>query len=393
MTDRPRIGLVVHYSDSNYGNHLVNFASRRILEHCGYRVDVLVFERARWREIGAALRRLPTKAARIGVHGARERVSRRIRRLRASPASQHFDARLQASRVARFREFSAAYIQPKFHDVAHRRELARAYAKFAIGSDQIWNYEYRIGPWHFLDFAGPGDTVCLSPSVGHDAIPREWLPFYRRNLSRFAEVGVRELKWTESLPPWPSRPRFELQIDPTLVLAVEEWAQIAAPASTAAPHLLLYELGALSERHRAFVEEIADTYGLKVLRLAGHEPDSAWETNAADFLGMVWSASCIVTDSYHGAIFAFLFDKPLVMIPRHGSAGAMNSRIETLAKEFHLSNRLIDAMNLSDVMDHDYSAGRAALERRRGNFWAYLSRHGLSRVPAFRDEPDLVEDP
>jgi len=384
VTARGRLGLIAHYSTVNYGNHLVNLAARRVLERCGYEVDLLVFESGGSRRRMDALRRLPAKLARLLRDGMLlDRLAGRARRA-VAPARRRPGA-VDAARRDAFRRFADTHLRPTFRDPARRWSLTATYTRFAIGSDQIWNYDYGLGPWHFADFAAPGHTVCLAPSVGHDIIPDEWVPAYQGWLSRFDEVGVRELLWTESLPEWPERPAFELLIDPTLALPAEEWREIARVPDSGSPALLVYELGDFSPTQRSAIRDIARTHGLDTQRLSARIGGPLWATDAADFLGMIAASAAVVTDSYHGAIFAFLFDKPLVLIRREGFAGAMNSRVETLARELQLTDRFLDTLPVEDAVTHDYTAGRRALADRRDAFWAYLARHDL--VPDERRAP------
>lgn len=375
-----RLGLVAHYSRSNYGNHLVNFAVKRALESCGYEVDLIVFEGGVKQMRVSSARRLPKKIVRLVRDGdLPDRVRRRLRRTTAS-ASERPRAG-NPLRLARFQEFSDEHLQPRFCAVGSRSDLVGEYARFAVGSDQIWNYDYGLGPWHFLDFAEPQSCVCICPSVGHRLIPLEWRAFYQRNLSRQCEVGVRELEWTTSLPALGAEPVYTLLPDPTLTVPSEEWQRLAHVPPGFRGGVLLYELGDMSRPQKDFVEELSSFHGLAVDHLSERVQGPLWQTNASEFLGMISAASCVVTDSYHGAIFSFLFDKPLVILRRHGFAGSMNSRIETLVRELHLEGRLIENLRPSEALNYDYSSGRAALLDLRASFWKYLARHQLTPVP------------
>lgn len=373
-----RLALVIHYSRSNYGNHLVNFAARRILERCGYDVDLLVLEGKNSGTFAASLARLPEKLRRLGIRKSISRVLGRVSRLVQAGRDGGAMRPESRDRIEKFRIFADAHLRPKFVDVRKRRNLRDSYRIFAVGSDQIWNYDYGLAPWHFLDFADGRTMVTISPSVGHDEIPREWLRFYRRWLARFDEVGIRELEWTTSLGMASRQPQFTLLIDPTLVLTRQEWTSIARAPRWPSRTLLLYTLGEMLPRDRDFVHQAAKAHNLDVVHLSPRVRGPVWDSDASDFIGMIENAECVITDSYHGAIFAFMFDRPLVLLRRHGFAGAMNSRVETLIRECHLSDRVIDRLKPDEVLSHDYSRGRHALEDLRAQFWAYLGRQGLA---------------
>jgi len=374
-----RVGLIVHFSTSNYGNHLVNFAAARAIEQCGYEVELIHFRDSTPRSIWSSLRRLPRKLRRLGFRTALHRLYGRLKRRLPGAAHHPQHPAVELERQRRFREFSDAHLRPREVPVDRRHELGSEYDRFVIGSDQIWNYDYRLGPWNFADFAAPDRVLPLSPSVGHDDIPLEWRPFYIAQLERFHEVGTRELQWTRSIARASERPRFSLSIDPTLALAREDWASLASDTGIARGKLLVYVLGGLSAEHEAFIGEAASLHGLGSIRLSAAEGGPQWASDAADFLGMIAESAGVITDSYHGAIFAFLFDKPLTIIPRRGFADAMNSRIETLAELCRLEGRFISRLTPASALTHCYADGHAALHGLREEFWAYLSRNGFTR--------------
>lgn len=383
---RPVVGLIVHFSTTNYGNHLVNYATKRILEKSGYQVELIDFHGQSRHHLTGLLQRLPGKLYRLGPRGFANRLVGRLGRSIRQVQHPETTPTENTSRHLRFTEFSDSYLRPRAVEVSARHELVGQFDQFAIGSGQIWNYDYGLGPWHFADFAAADQVVTLSPSVGHDEIPLEWRGFYTRQLARFSEIGVREIEWTKSLGAFADIPEISLLADPTLILTREEWANIAAPAPIARGKVLVYTLGDMLSEHDQYMTELCAHHGVEPLLLSSRDQGPQWETNAADFIGMVGESVAVVTDSYHGAIFAFLFDKPLIAIHRHGFVGAMNSRINTLLSRCHLSDRAIPRLDPKDALEHDYSRGFEALETLRNDFWSYMERRGY--LPA--TEEDMV---
>ncbi|MGO4586508.1 polysaccharide pyruvyl transferase family protein [Arthrobacter sp. 2RAF6] len=379
MTLDKRIGVVIHHSTTNYGNHLVNYATRNILEECGYEVDLVVVEGHETTRL-AALRRLPRKLLRLGLRGAATRLLGRVRRRTTARPLSSPNAASAMRRRERFATFDHTYLRPLYIDRRSISGLMDKYSRIGIGSDQIWNYDYGISGSLFADFTPPSNVVTLSPSVGHESIPSEWLSSYQRWLSGFNEVGTREIEWTASLKSRPGAPRFTLLVDPTLMFDREFWTSIATTSGDAEGKILLYHLGELLPQHAEYVSKLAQHHSLDILHLSDTVAGAEWETNAADFLGMIQTASCVVTDSYHGAIFAFLFDKPLVLLERHGFAGAMNTRTRTLTERLDLTSRYMNRLTIDDALDHDYATGMGALSRYRNEYWAYLTRHGIHRT-------------
>lgn len=383
MSDRTKVGLLVHYSYNNYGNHLTNFAARRVLEECHSDVDMIVLFGGKFERWLGALGRMPARLMRVlrdgELGGKLAALARRF--ARSSDAGPEESSPVERARLARFAEFSAEWLRPRFVPVRKRFTLEGHYDIFVVGSDQIWNYDHDLGPWFFLDFAGDAVRACLAPSVGHRQLPKEWVSYYKRWLSRFSEVTVREANWVDEFRELLGSVPVTLLPDPTLMLPVEAWDEVCSDWSHEHPYLLVYELGALSAAEREFAAEWATHGGLETLWLSPSSPDTGWASNAADFLAMVRGASAVLTDSYHGCVFAFLFDRPLVILPRSGAAAGMNTRIETLTGQLGLGDRSLGSQTPQTAFDHDYSDGRSALEGLRTVTWEYLARHGM-RAPS-----------
>lgn len=379
MSSQGSLGVVCHFSTSNYGNHLVNLATRWMLEECGFEVELLVPQgQPRSAAIGH-LRRAPLKVRRLGIAGAASRLTGRLGRAIRHSRTLNPDTDSSRRRRDAFRDFSDAHLRPTTFDVRERHLLIRRFARFAIGGDQIWNFDYGLTGAHFADFADPGSVLTMSPSVGHAAVPREWLGQYSRWLRTFHEVGTREVEWTESIASRRTRTRFTQLIDPTLMYDADVWRTLANTATVADGGILLYTLGELAEEQLDFVRVLSSRNRLRVLRLSESDGGALWGTNASDFLGMIRAASCVVTDSYHGAVFAYLFDKPLVMLERHGFASGMNTRIRTVSSLLGLESRYWTNLTPDTALVHDYRSGRGRLERARDDYWAYLERNGASR--------------
>ena len=379
MKHSKRIGVVIHHSTSNYGNNLVNYATRSLLEECGFIVDLVVLQTHGPSQF-AALKRLPLKLRRLGVGGVIARLLGRLKRRTTVRPPSATDLSATARRQERFAIFIQRYLRPVQIDMRSRSGQMERYSRIGIGSDQIWNYDYGIDGSHFADFISTNNVVTLSPSVGHEVIPAEWVSSYRSWLSGFAEVGTREIEWTDSLAFGPDMPKFTLLIDPTLMYDREFWESIATVYSDAKGKILLYHLGEMLPRHSEYVTALSEHHALDILHVSDSVGGAPWVTNASDFLGMIQSAACVVTDSYHGAIFAFLFDKPLILLERHGFAGAMNTRTRTLTERLHLMGRYMDRLAIDDALDHDYAPGNEALRNYRLEYWAYLDRNGIQRT-------------
>lgn len=60
------------------------------------------------------------------------------------------------------------------------------------------------------------------------------------------------------------------------------------------------------------------------------------------WLSRVASASAVLTNSFHGMVFAILFHKPFVVFRLRGENSGMNERIESLLGRLNLRCRCVD---------------------------------------------------
>lgn len=85
---------------------------------------------------------------------------------------------------------------------------------------------------------------------------------------------------------------------------------------------------------------------------------------------MVKNAKYIVTNSFHGTVFAILFNVPFVTLPLTGPFEAMNGRIRSLLKDYGLENRfLTQGVAIKDVLEYpiDFSVVNEITDQRRKN--------------------------
>ena len=91
-----------------------------------------------------------------------------------------------------------------------------------------------------------------------------------------------------------------------------------------------------------------------------------------EFVYLFSKASLIMTDSFHGCVFSFLYDRPFLVYRREDNKADMFSRIEMLLKKFAISRKYIDSGLENELFEADYSEGKKLLEMERKKFKKYL---------------------
>ena len=107
--------------------------------------------------------------------------------------------------------------------------------------------------------------------------------------------------------------------------------------------------------------------------LGGIREKDSCTTGPSEFIDYINSCSIFCTNSFHGAVFSILLEKPFIVYERQGTFLSMYSRINTLLDKFDLNSRKIENIRSNnDIFNIDYSHVPSILERERKKSFDYL---------------------
>lgn len=258
----------------------------------------------------------------------------------------------------------------------HRNIDFENYKFIFYGSDQIWNPEFG-----HQDCIAPDSpkkkNVALSASIGSNYIPKERLEEYREGLLKFQYISVREERAAELVDELIGV-KPEVLIDPTLSLSKEEWIKVEKrpcfkkiKSLENKKYILLYFLGKMSPERSNAIQNLAEKLKAQIVDLTCK--DIAKATGPSEFTWLIHHSSMVITDSYHGSIFSFIFDKPFYILDREGDwfTMSMNSRFDTLFQKFGLYDRKSnDIVNYTE--QHDYTQAYVLLKKERKKYFAFI---------------------
>lgn len=224
------------------------------------------------------------------------------------------ELRHYAAKTRRFVEAIARLPQsPRFP--LHRPQEVPRYDTILVGSDEVWNFRH---PWYgsepifFGDGLKTGRLVSYAASFGNhsawDGIAPEWA----ERLHRFAAISVRdENSWHLVRGGTGREP--ELVLDPCL--AFPEPATV--PALNGTEFAVVYGHG-FPAWLAAMVREWADGARVRLISV-GYSNDWADEQRVgagpAEFAGLMAGARAVITNFFHGCVFALLHGKPWAAVP------------------------------------------------------------------------------
>ena len=256
------------------------------------------------------------------------------------------------------------------------QQIPDRYDICCVGSDQIWNPHYkRTAMFNYLGFADRDRTFSYAASFGVEEIPEQHKEAVRKGLEHIKFISVREDAGKRIVEELTGRTDVQVLADPTMLLTAEEWDKIARKPKAEVPekYVLTYFLGAVSHDRRAEIARKAKEMDCQLIELMDRK-SPFYAIGPDHFLYLIKHAALVCTDSFHGSIFSFLYQRPLVIFDRKGGQENMGSRLETLASKFGLTDCMAEGDRLPDVPETaDYSKGSEALTEERKKANAFLN--------------------
>ena len=238
------------------------------------------------------------------------------------------------------------------------------YDVYVVGSDQLWNWKTMYMDTTFLlDFA-PNTRPCISfsTSIAQNTIPDEFLELYRKNLSKFKAISVREENGQKLLKA-SCGIDAELVQDPTLLLGKEQWKQLAEKAQfkTKIPsrYILCYTLAYTFDpkpKMNELLGRLEQIYDCPIIMLNIIKQDYMGKLfhfaknqsiGIPEFLWLIMHSTAIATSSFHGTAFAVNFGKPFYSLIEKTQQD--DDRISSFLRIVGLTSQIVT--NHTDVQD------------------------------------------
>ena len=340
-----KIGVITINDFNNYGNRLQCYAVQRYLENMGYVVENIYNENI---SCNTAI-----NFGKILLRGLRNFSQRKTIAVR----NQNFHQFNKRINFSEYRIINGQY----------DKGLNEKYDFFVTGSDQVWNpYDSGRSEIDFLSFASDEKKISFSASMGADSLPDCVTEKYKDYLKNFKSISVRENSAKRIVEDLTSRNDVELLVDPTMLLTVEDWKEVSLKPNYnySSKYILSYFLGG-SKEYEPIIRSIAEKYSCEIIDI--YDKNSKFYTcGPQHFLHLEKNAFLVCTDSFHSAVFAFLFNTPFISFERKNTKINMNSRMETFLSDFGLESRKYDVgRNVEEYLESDYSSGYKILEQKR----------------------------
>lgn len=249
---------------------------------------------------------------------------------------------------------------PRIYD---REELYKIIAgsdfdAFIVGSDQVWRQVYCNDiEIFFLGFLHASDhrrRIAYAASFGTTEPDIEVVNMAscRELLQRFDSVSVREKSGVDIIRNYFNRHDVSQVLDPTLLLDANVYMQLVDDnvLSKDKSFISAYILDPTSEK-KSILEDLSVSLGLKVKKTTCNPGNGLDMPPVAQWIANFAQSDFVITDSFHGCVFAIIFRKTFIAI---GNEWRGLDRFLSLLNSFGLKDRLVESHN-------DYEVHKAEL--------------------------------
>ncbi len=250
----------------------------------------------------------------------------------------------------KFKNFCKKYIGESCIYYKKLPIIAKEFDYFVTGSDQVWSpRSCRLDSTMFLRFVDKEKRIPLSPSLGVNKIPYYKKKVFKKYISDFKHLSVREYEGAKIIKELTGK-EANVLLDPTLSLSRADWSEISTKVKNKPKkYILVYVLRSYPEC-KNIIKDISNKYGLPVINVTDYEDFERYDIGPSEFIDLIKSARLVVTDSYHGTIFSMIYSIPFVI-----SDNMINdSRFKSLEKEFEIRDRFAKNILDNDIFSFDF---------------------------------------
>lgn len=352
-----RVGILTQPLRDNYGGLLQNYALQKVLQNLGhepYTVDwypptpAFTLKGWLWKK----------KEQLLGlVHNNRQQF-----RYKPTKDEKAIISRNTSKFIQRNINVCPSFVS--HHEDFFKTDERFLYDAYVVGSDQVWRplYNYFQASM-FLDFVKRENVKRIAYAASFGIADWEFSQELTETCSvlakRFDLITVREKSGIELCKEHLGIEAYQV-LDPTMLLSREDYEKLIGeenePQSSGA--LFHYILDPSKEK-RLLIEEVAKDIGLKPFTImpkcqaenrtrgdVKHRIEDCVFPSVTSWLRGFMDAEMIIVDSFHGAVFSIIFNKPFWVL---SNAERGNARFESLLTLYGLEDRMVSLNNMSGV--------------------------------------------
>ncbi len=240
----------------------------------------------------------------------------------------------------RFRRTKKKYTDDNFNDVVKDEGING----YVCGSDTIFCINEFKGfvEGYYANFdCMRGKSVSYAASFGDPTFTEQDYLTLNERLQNFKALGIRE----NNMLPYVRKHvkvRAERTIDPTLLAEASLYNSIIAEPQMQEKYILLYSRR-YNKAMEQYAEQMARQMGVKLVEISIRATNAEkghimrYDAGVEEFLSLVKHAECLITNSFHGVIFAVQLRTPFYCFSREQG----DTKIGEVLDLFGLSERIM----------------------------------------------------
>ena len=302
-----RIAVITRHAIINYGSLLQAMATQQLLKSVGEDCEIIDYIRE------DESYRNQEKTLLLGKPSFSNNFLKRIAYL----ALRQPESIIAGKRFAKMRKkyLNTTKLYSDIEQMQNDKPQADIYM---TGSDQVWGpvMDGTYDSAYCLSFTADCDRrIAFAASFGRTKLTQETEAFYKKWLSRYAAIAVREDSAVQLLNSWGLQAKQV--IDPTLMLDTTYWNKFTTEAKK--KYILVYQIHNDKKLDR-YAKAVAKRTGLPLVRVSAsfHQIIRGGKfkfcPDIGEFLSYIKNAQCLITDSFHGTAFALTFNTPFVEV-------------------------------------------------------------------------------
>ena len=255
-----------------------------------------------------------------------------------------------------------------YQDLLHNAPCADFYLS---GSDQVFN-PLKNSPAFFLDFV-KDKTLCYSYacSMGETKIPLKNEDEFSRLINNFKTISCREDDNIPILKKYNPNAQYFCHIDPTFLLAPDEWKKIMIPYEKSKKQYILVFPIYWDNRINEKLRTLHETTGIEIVAICTgfskvYANKRLMDVSVGEFLWLIDHAEGVVSSSFHGVALSLVLNKKLATVVNPSLPSRISCLLEKLdAKPLDIENLISGKMNY-DVINNNILKEKAKGEEYLG---------------------------
>lgn len=345
------VGLVTYHNSTSYGACLQAYATQECIKKLGYDVRIINYTNSHEQRIKKVFFSADGTIKSTIKNAVKSIVFRRNHWLKKA-----------------FSGFSKNYSLTNLSYNTCDEMMDLKFGNLVVGSDQVWNPKIskNIDKVFLLQFGNARKRIAFASSFGSYQLSEEDQLVFSEALSKFSFISVRERFAANQIKNL-GIDNVTVVCDPTLTLSATEWGKFMKNYKETGYILTYFVSGSFSE----FYKEVEDITKARDNHSPIYNVQSSnfhWKgvdktlvgITPEEFLGIIYNADLVITDSFHGTVFSLLFHKQFVVINNKTNPVRINELLDnvSLTKCDYLNNHYPQLLS-----DEDFAIADNAIEQ------------------------------